>query len=124
MKIFGREPAVIVGLVEGILAAVVTLSIGLDAEHAALIVAVVTALGGVLTGWATTDTRLGVVTGLTKALLALVVGFGLHIADSTQGALLALIPLVFMFVQRAGTSPAAVGSFGEPKSVETEALAA
>lgn len=104
-KFFGREPATIVALVEGIIALLVTLNVGLDHAHAALLVAVVTAIGGAVTGWATVDTRLGVVIGLAKSVLALAVGYGLHVSDGTQAALLALIPLVLGAWQRTQTSP-------------------
>ena len=104
-KVFGREPAAIVALIEGVIALLVSLNLGLDAEHAALVVAVVTALGGVVSGWATVDTRLGLVTGLAKSVLALAVGYGLQVPEGAQAALLALIPLVFGAWQRTQTSP-------------------
>lgn len=108
MKIFGREPAALVALIEGAIAVAVSLGLfGLDHEHAALLVAVVTALGGVLTGWTTRDTRLGLIVGLSKSVLALAVGYGLHLGVETQATLLALIPLTLGFYQRTQTVPVA-----------------
>lgn len=111
MKIFGREPAVFVGFIEGVIAFVVSLNLGLSTESAALITAVVVAIGGLLQGWATADTRLGLLGALIKALLALAVGYGLNLQSDQQAALLALLPIVYGFFQRTQTSPLTKGNF-------------
>lgn len=106
MKIFGREPAALVGLVEGLLAVLLSFGLfALDQEQVAAIVAVVTAVLGVVTAYATKDTMLGVIVGLGKSVLVLGAAYGLALNDSQTGALIAAITLLAGFWHRSHTSP-------------------
>ena len=71
MKRLGRELVAWLSLVEDAVALLVVLQLGVDQEHAVLIMAVVSALVGCVNAWRTTQTLLGVSTGLAKAVLAL-----------------------------------------------------
>lgn len=104
--IFGREPAAIVALIEGALALAVTFGLDLTSEQIGLTVAVVTAVFGVFTAYATTETLLGAVTGLIKAVAAVAIGFGAHLAPEQTGALVAFVTVVFGLYQRTQTAPA------------------
>lgn len=105
VKIFGREPAVWIGLIEGVLTMLLAFAIGIDQETFGPIMAVVVALGGAYTAWATKDTLLGALLGLAKALLVLMAVYGMTLTDQQTGAILGLISLVIGFWQRTQTSP-------------------
>ncbi len=103
----GREPAAWVGLIEAVLALLVVFAIGVNPESAVLIMAVVSALAGLYTAWATKDTALGAILGLSKATISLVAYYGLTLTDGQQGALMAIVPVLFGFWQRTQTTPVA-----------------
>ncbi len=76
MKIFGREPAFYVGLVEAALVFLLGWNIlPFSQEQIGVIVALVAAAFGVYTAYVTRDTLLGVGIGFTKALFGLVYHF-------------------------------------------------
>ena len=103
--ILGREPVAVIGLVEAALAVLVAFRLGVGAEHAALILAVVSAALGVAGAVLTRDSLLGVVVGLAKAVIALAVGYGLTLSPEQTGAVIALVALVVSFWQRTQTTP-------------------
>jgi hypothetical protein len=106
MKIFGREPAVWVGFIEASLALLVALSlVNIDHEQTALIMAVVVSLFGVLLAYLTKDTMLGVLVGLTKAAIALAVGFGLTLSAEVTASIIGFVTIAIGFFQRTQTSP-------------------
>lgn len=106
MKIFGREPAFYVGVLEALVAVLVTFRLpGLSVEQAGLVVALVVALGGVLTAWATRDTLLAALVGAVKAGLILGAGYGLPITDEQVGLIAALVSVVGAGWLRTQTSP-------------------
>lgn len=107
--LFGREPAVIVGAIEAFLALALTTNWipgdVLDHEKIGLIMAVVTAVFGVVTAYLTRDTLLGYGVGLIKAAAALAVGYGLHITADQTGALIAFATVTAALWHRTQTSP-------------------
>ena len=112
MKVFGQEPAALVGVVEAGLA--VLLSFGLldlDQNKVAAIVAVTTAVLGLVVAYATKDTMLGVLVGLSKSVLVLGVAYGLTLTDAQSGALMALVVIAAGFWNRGKTSPSPEPSF-------------
>jgi hypothetical protein len=106
MKIFGREPAAIVGLIEAAL--VLSLSFGLfnlTQDTIGVVMAVVSAGLGVYIAYVTNETLLGAVVGLTKALVALGAVFGLALTIEQTGSLIAFITLTMSFWQRTQVTP-------------------
>jgi hypothetical protein len=106
MKIFGREPAAIVGLIEAAL--VLSLSFGLfnlTQDTIGIIMAVVSAAFGVYLAYVTNETLLGAVVGLTKAVIALGAVYGLALTTEQTGAAIAFITLVMSFWQRTQVTP-------------------
>lgn len=95
-KIFGQEPAFIVGVVEATLALLLTFpgALNLDQAQAGVIVAAVNAGLGLVVAYATTTTVYSAFVGFAKALLVLMVTFGVHLTDAQTGAAMALISLV------------------------------
>lgn len=107
--IFGREPAVWVGLIEAALAFLSSVVLHLSQGQVGAVMAVVVALFGVYTAWATKDTLLGYLVGLIKAVLALFLGFGVHLLSPEQAAsLIGLVTVALAFYQRTQTSPVGV----------------
>jgi uncharacterized membrane protein len=119
MKIFGREPAALIGVLEGILAFALTLNVfGLTADSIGAIMAVVVAAFGLYSAYVTRDTLLGVAIGLAKAVIALFAAYGLPLSPDKTGALIALITVVFGLFQRTQTDPLVTPTFKyEPVSV-------
>ncbi len=85
MKIFGREPALIVGFIGSILAIVVALNVPwMTAGQAAAVVAVLT---GVVTAATTRPVAPGLFAGLVAAVAALLAQYGLSLSDALIGAI-------------------------------------
>lgn len=112
MKLFGREPAVWVAFIEATIALVLALRwVHWTSDQTALVMAVVVAVFGVVTAYLTKDTMLGVLVGLTKALLALFIGFGLMLSPELTAAVIGFVVVVVGLFQRTQTSPAPQPSF-------------
>lgn len=106
MKIFGREPAVFVGVIEAVL--VLLLSFGLfdlTQNTIGLIMAVVVSALGLYTAYVTSETLLGAAIGFSKAALALATVYGLSLTVEQTGALIAVITVGFGMFQRTQSSP-------------------
>lgn len=114
--IFGREPAVWIGLIESAIALAVAVGLRLSTDQVAAILAVVTAGFGVYVAYVTNETMLGVVVGLTKAVLALAIGFGLHLSPELTGAIIAFVTMGLSMFNRQNTSPLAVPTFATAKA--------
>lgn len=106
MKIFGREPAFYVGLVEAVLMLLLSWNaFGITIEVEGSIVAVVTAAFGFYTAYVTKDTLLGVGVGLVKSLIALYVVFGFNLSENQSAAIIALAVFLLGSFQRTQTTP-------------------
>lgn len=106
IKIFGREPAFYVGVIEALIAVLVTFKLpGLSVEQAGYVVALVVAVGGAVTAWATRDTLLAALVGAVKAGLVLAVSYGLTVTDEQIGLIAALVSVIGSGYLRSQTSP-------------------
>lgn len=104
MKILGREPAVLWGLV-ATLAQAVLLLFNLDAGVQGAANAVLLAVAGFLTAASVSvDAALPALTGLLKAVFALVLAFGVDLPSATQVAILAVVTAVGAFFVRQNVS--------------------
>jgi hypothetical protein len=92
MKIFGKEPAYVVGVIEAVVVVLVTF--GLPQDVAVVITTIVVAVGGVLTAIAAKDTLLAAMVGLVKAIAVLVVFLGYHWSDANTAAIIGVITIV------------------------------
>jgi hypothetical protein len=107
VKILGREPVAWLSLIEGALALLVVFQLGVDQERAIQIMAVATALFGVIAAWLTKDTMLGVMVGLAKSVLVLAIGFGLSLTDAQTAGIIAFVTIAVGFwFHRDRTTPA------------------
>jgi hypothetical protein len=111
VKIFGREPAALVGVVQAALWVAVVFGLGVTDQQSLLLVAAAAAVLDMVAAWGTRDTMLGLVVGTSKALLAVAVGFGLDWSPDQQAAILALASVVVSLFQRTQTVPLEKGSF-------------
>jgi hypothetical protein len=101
-----REPALWIGVLSGSLSLLVALQIGnLSSDQAALIVAAITAVGGVATAIATRPIAPAAFTALVAATAALLAGFHFNVSAGTVAAVNGLVLAVLTLVTRHQVSP-------------------
>jgi ABC-type thiamin/hydroxymethylpyrimidine transport system permease subunit len=101
-----REPALIIGVISAALSLLVTLNFhGLTSEQAALIVAAITAVGGVITAVATRPVAPAAFTALIAAVAALLAGFHFNLDPATVAAFNGLVLAVLTLVTRHQVTP-------------------
>jgi len=104
--IFKREPALWLGLTSSAVAVIGAFLINLSSEQEGVVNAVIFALLGVITAVIVHDGIGAAVLGFFKALIALVVAFGLHMDAPHQALLMTFIAaIVAMFVRTQVTAP-------------------
>ena len=114
-RLFGREPAFWVGLIEAALALVLSFNLwGLTTDMIGGIMAVVTALTGVYVAYVTRDTMLGVLVGLSKAVIICLAAFQVTLTEGQTVAIIGLVTLLGGAFNRSSTAPAITGSFTDP----------
>lgn len=112
VQIFGREPAFWTALIEAVLSACLAAGgSGLTSKRIALIMAVVTAAFGVYSAYVTKDSMLAVGVGLAKAVLALLVGYGLKLSADQVSTVIAIVTIVLGAYHRSQTSPLVTPGF-------------
>lgn len=112
MRIFGREPAVWLGLVGAVVAALSAFWLHLSVEQQGALGAVTALVVGLITAASTGDGVVAAVLGLGKGLFLLMVSFGLHLSPSDQAVLYALLAAVLAaFVRTQVVAPAPPAAF-------------
>lgn len=108
MRIFGREPALWLGLVSAVVQLVSALWLPLTVEQQGGVNAVAVAVLGVVTAVAVAKERVApAVLGLVQAVLALALAFGLHLPDTHQSVIMAFAAAVAaMFTRTQVVAPA------------------
>lgn len=108
MKIFGREPTLILSAISGALGVLVAFGLhGLSAEQAALIIAVVSAVFGVLNAIVVRPFAPAAFTGLVAAAGALLAAYGFNVSQEVVGAVqVALLAVLALFVRVQSTPTA------------------
>jgi hypothetical protein len=105
MRIFGREPALVISGVSAVLSLIVSFQFGLSAEQAGAIVAVVSAVFAAATAAVTRPIAPSAFTGLVAAGVALLAAYGLEVAPETVGALNAVVLAILSLITRGQVSP-------------------
>lgn len=105
MKIFGREPALVLAGVSAGLSLIVSFNFGLSAEQAGAIVAVGSAVFAAATAAVTRPIAPSAFTGVVAAAVALLAAYGLEVSAETVGALNAAVLAVLGLVTRGQVSP-------------------
>ena len=116
MKIFGREPAAIVGAIQALLALAISFGwlagLGLTTQDdLALVMAVVSGAAALYLAYVTSETLLAPVIEVFKAALALAAIYGFHLTTEQTGFAIAAITAVLAGWQRGQTSPLTRPSF-------------
>jgi hypothetical protein len=116
VKIFGKQPAFWLGLVAGFLAFLLTLDdvareLALTDERVGGIMAVLFGLLGVYEAWVVRDTMLAALAAAGKAVIALLLAYGLEVSPDTAAAALGFLALLGGAFVRDRTSPLVVPSF-------------
>lgn len=90
MKIFGREPAQVLGLLSALVALLSATVVPLTDTQQAWVIAVVTALVGIVTAAAVSAEKAApLVAGLVQSVLSLALAFGADVSQGTQAAIMA-----------------------------------
>lgn len=100
MRILGREPAVFFAMAATLVQAVLLLAPWSDEVHGALNAAVLAAAGFATAAMVAQDAALPALTGLIKAVFAVVLAFGMHVPDNWQVGILAIVTAAGAFVVR------------------------
>ncbi|MFH9425980.1 hypothetical protein [Streptomyces sp. NPDC017529] len=115
MKILGREPALILGLVAIIVKVVSAFLIEVTADQQAWINAVAAAAVGLALAVMTHDAIGAAVLGFVQAVVALAVGFGLDWSADQQAVVMSLAAVVVaMFDRTQVTAPVAASAVKTP----------
>lgn len=102
-----QEPALLVGFVSALVAVLVGFNVGLTSTTGALVVAFTEAVLGVYLARQAQETLFAALTQAFKVLLALAVGFGLHLTDQNALLLTAAVSAGLAFVARTQINPEA-----------------
>lgn len=106
VKIFGREPSVLVSVVEAFLALLLSMNaLGLDANSVSLWMAAIVAALGLYTAYVTRETLLSAGTGFAKAALILAVAYGLPLNENQTVAVISFITITLGYVLRSQNAP-------------------
>jgi nicotinamide riboside transporter PnuC len=107
MKIFGREPSMILGLVAAAIQLLSAALLPLSVEQQGVLNAVAVAVMGLVTAWAVSAEKAApAVLGLVQAVLAAALAFGLVLSPDTQSAVMAFVTAaVSLFVRQQVTAP-------------------
>jgi hypothetical protein len=118
MRIFGREPALLLGLLAVVVKTVSAFWVEVTPDQQAIINAAAAAIVGVVLAVLAHDALGAAVLGAVQAVLALAVGFGLDWSSEQQAVALSLAAAVVAAFERTqvtapvaakATTPAAVG---------------
>jgi hypothetical protein len=110
MKIFGREPALIVSTISAVLSLIVTFNVGLSGEQAGATVAIITALFGAIAAAATRPIAPAAFTAVVAAGAALLAAYGLDVSAETVGSTNAVVLAVLALLTRGQVSPKGVAA--------------
>jgi len=105
MKIFGREPALIISTLSAVLSLIVTFNIGMSGEQAGAIVAITSAVFGAITSAMTRPIAPSAFTAVVAAGAALLAAYGLNVSAETVGATNAIVLAVLALLTRSQVSP-------------------
>lgn len=93
-RIFGREPAIWVGLVQAFVTMIIMFGLPITTEQGALIVALFNGAAGAYLAFKVRPIAVGSIVAFIQAAVALLVGFGLNLTTDQQGVLLTFAALL------------------------------
>lgn len=108
MKIFGREPTLVLQSLSAVLAIFVAIGVpGLTDEQATLIIAVIAGALGVVNAVMVRPIAPAAFVGLIGAGAALLAGYGLEVSQEVVGSISAAVVTVLALLTRGQVTPAA-----------------
>jgi hypothetical protein len=112
VKIFGREPAMILGAIAAAIQLLSATLLPLSVEQQGVLNAVAVAVIGLVTAAAVSAEKAApAVLGLVQAVLACALAFGLQMSPETQGAAMAFVTaMVSLFVRTQVVAPVPASS--------------
>ena len=110
MKIFGREPALIIGAISAALSLLVTLGIGLTADQAGAWTAVISGVFSVITAITTRPIAPAAFTGLVTVAATLLAAYHFDVSAGTVAAVNGTVLAVLTLLTRGQVSPATVSA--------------
>jgi hypothetical protein len=119
MKILGRDPATITGLIAALLGALGAFGLNLDDSLQSIIMAVVTAFLGLITAFQVGDGLVAAINGFAQSAISLFLYFGLDWSAENQAKVLFFISIAAGFWIRDKVTapvPAEASLFGAPRS--------
>lgn len=106
MKVFGREPVVVLNSLSAVLGLIVSLGVtSLSADQSGAIVAVVSAILGAIAAAMTRPVAPQVFTALVAAGAVLVATFGYDVSQSTVGAINTVVLATLTLLTRVQVTP-------------------
>lgn len=114
-KIFGREPAFLVGVIEATLVMLISFGalsfVGIDGPEAlAVVMAVISGGLGLYVAYVTKDTLLGAALAFLKSAVALGAFYGYALTEPQMASLIGVLSLAIGAYQRTQTGPAVLPS--------------
>lgn len=107
MRIFGREPALIIGFIGAALTLLGTLGLGLTGDQAVLWIAALGAISGAVTAAATRPIAPGAFLTVVAAAVPLLASYGLDLSSDTVAAINGLLLAGLTALFRGQVTPAA-----------------
>lgn len=108
MKVFGREPTLVLQAISALLTVFVAVGLpNLSAEQAALIMAVISAVFGVVNALVVRPVAPAAFIALVGAGAALLAGYGLEVSQELVGAISAAVVTILALVTRVQVTPTA-----------------
>jgi ABC-type dipeptide/oligopeptide/nickel transport system permease subunit len=104
-KLFGTEPALIVGAISAALSLVVTLGVGLSADQAGAWTAVISGVFAVVTAVLTRPIAPAAFTGLVAVVADLLAAYHFNVSAGTVAAVNTVVIAVLALVTRGQVSP-------------------
>lgn len=116
MKILGREPALFLNGLAGVLGLLVTFNVGLSEAQAGWIVASVSAILGVVAAVMTRPIAVQAFTTLVATMASAVAAFGYEVQPTTTAAINGAVLGILMFITRGQVTPSSPAA---PASVQS-----
>lgn len=124
MKVFGREPAFWVGVVQAVIAFVLTIAQVADAlnltdERTAWIMAAVNGISALYLAYVMRETMAAALVEVAKALVGLMVAYGIALTTQQMSIVAGLVALIGAGYLRSQGAPLAIPKFGSSYNDQT-----
>lgn len=124
MKVFGREPAFWVGVVQAVIAFVLTIAqvadaLNLSDERTAWIMAVVNGISALFLAYVMRETMAAALVEVAKAVVGLMVAYGIALTTQQMSIVAGLVALIGAGYLRSQGAPLAIPKFNSSYNDQT-----